>query len=171
MVKRRQRGGSDTNDITSNPIIILSGALVSIFSVIIPILLYLKYELIVKILTGVYGFFLFIFSAGVVSTDLNLSETDNYYNIIIPDSILFSLMAIISIGMIVLATTYKHITYLFPLTIGLILSVVLIRISQVPLDKSNFLFTFPKIALLISACVTFLLTILSQNYIHTIGSA
>jgi hypothetical protein len=193
MGKRRQRGGSDTNDIISNPIIILSGALVFIFSIIIPILLYKKYEFIVKILTGVYGFFLFIFSAGVVSTDLIIANnysnlnvnalkainpTDDdtikkqniYYSTIMADSILFGFIALLSIGMIVLSFIYKHSTFVFPLTIGLILSIVLIRIAQVPLNESNALFTIPKVVIWVAAFTTFLLTMLSQNYITTTGS-
>jgi hypothetical protein len=192
MGKRRQRGGNDTKDITSNPIIMLSGALVFIFSVIIPFLLYMNYKFIVQLLTGIYGFFLFIFSAGVVSTDLTISSnffnanqnninktnpTDEaiikiqttYYSTIMSDSILFGIIAILSIGMIVIANIYKHRTVLFPITIGLILSIVIMRIRQVPLDKSSFLYTLPKVVILVFACSTFLFTLLSQIYINTSG--
>jgi hypothetical protein len=192
MGKRLQRGGSDTNDITSNPIISLSGALVSIFSVIIPILLYMKYEFIVKIFTGIYGFFLFIFSVGVVSTDLIIAKnysviyktyididnpTDDkiiniqktYYSTIMLDSVLFGFIAVISIGMVVLSFIYKHSTFVFPLTIGLILSIVLIRIFQVPLNESRSEYTILKVVMMIFACVTLLFTILSQLYINTSG--
>jgi hypothetical protein len=193
MRKRHQRGGNDMKDITSNPIIILSGALVFIFTVIIPVLLYMNYEFIVQILTGVYGFFLFIFSAGVVSTDLtiasnffnsneiyidtkkhpttaNENKQDIYYSIILADSILFGIITVLSIGMIVLANIYKHRTVLFPVTIVLILFVVLIRISQVPLEKSSVLYTIPKVVILVFAFATFLITILNQVYINTSGS-
>lgn len=186
MAKRRQRGGETTNmdkDITSNIPALFSGATTGVLSVIIIILFYLNYELPVRILTGIYGLFLLIFSVGVIMVDTNIqtpfkTDDDDHTSIktfihssISIDRVPFGILALLSIGMIWLAAIYKHHTIFFAVTVILIFSVVMIRFMRVPLNESSPTFTIPNILLAVCAFAFYLITLFNQLYINTDGGS
>lgn len=190
MAKRRQRGGDDQmNDITSNILVLFSGATTGILSLIVIILSYLNYELPVRIVTGIYGLFLLIFSGGVIMTDTTMANeyyknnaTDkgsNYntwnqsykdiHSFMVMDRIPFGVLVILSMGIIVLAVIYKHYTIFLPITVGIILSIVIIRFIRVPLETSSPYFIIPNIVLAVCAFSFYLITLFNQLYINTDG--